>query len=158
MLFLLLFLLIFLAGLLVLISWVSQRQKFGVLTQEKIYQDTELQPGKTLYAKSIPLIGKPDYLIKDKDQIFPVEVKTGKTPSSPYPNHKAQLMAYCLLVEENFGVAPNKGYIHYPDKEFEVTYTEQEKMALVRLVHEILECKASNRELHCKHAVHYVNE
>ena len=59
------------------------------------------------------LAGRPDYLIKDKEQRIPVEVKTGRRPKAPFFSHVLQIGAYCLLSEETFGVKPSHGQIRY---------------------------------------------
>ena len=59
------------------------------------------------------LAGRPDYLIKDKEQRMPVEVKTGRRPKAPFFSHVLQIGAYCLLSEETFGVKPSHGQIRY---------------------------------------------
>ena len=59
------------------------------------------------------LAGRPDYLIKDKEQRIPVEVKTGRRPKAPFFSHVLQIGAYCLLSEETFGVKPRHGQIRY---------------------------------------------
>src|SRR5688572_13440327 len=91
---------LFVLGILLLLFISKKRSDFGILNSTKIYSDTDKNPGETLYSKTINLVGKPDYLIKEDGMIIPVEIKTGKTPKTPYLNHTMQLMAYCLLVEE----------------------------------------------------------
>ena len=59
------------------------------------------------------LAGRPDYLIQDKEQRIPVEVKTGRRPKAPFFSHVLQIGAYCLLSEETFGVKPSHGQIRY---------------------------------------------
>ena len=59
------------------------------------------------------LAGRPDYLIKDKEQRIPVEVKTVRRPKAPFFSHVLQIGAYCLLSEETFGVKPSHGQIRY---------------------------------------------
>ena len=56
--------------------------------------------------------------------IIPVEVKSAPAPPEPYDGHVLQLAAYCLLVEENYGVRPPYGIIQYDDDAFEIEYTE----------------------------------
>lgn len=140
----------------IIILWLIKRQEeqFGILTGHKIYSDTEKSPGVILYSKTINLAGKPDYIIKDKDSVIPVEVKTGKTPSEPYQNHVMQLMSYCLLVEEDYGKAPIGGYLKYPQKEFKLLYTEEAKEGVINLVKEITQLKVSGEELYCSHQEH----
>lgn len=142
---------------LVLIYLINRQQKgFGVLNSKIIYSDTDLKPGKIFYSKRIKLCGKPDYLIKDNGIFIPVEIKTGKTPEVPYENHTMQLMAYCFLVEENFGIRPPGGYIKYPEKEFKIAYTKEAEQSVIDVVSDILDLKRSNKEQHCEHKNHYI--
>jgi len=132
----------------------QQKKRFGVLTNKRIYSDTAERPGKTLYAKSVNLIGKPDYLIEQKGMVIPVEVKTGKTPPEPYLNHTMQLMAYCLLVEENYRKRPPGGYVRYPNQEFHLQYTDEARASLLELIGELNELKRTNVEQRCGHPEH----
>ncbi len=145
---------IFLLGIFLLVFTSNQNRSFGILTRKKIYQDTEEKPGKTLYATTLPLRGKPDYLIQQGKAIIPVEVKTGKTPNSPYMNHSMQLMAYCLLVEETFHQRPLGGYLRYPEKEFKLLYTEEAEQSVRNLVWEMIKNKKTNQEYFCRHPEH----
>ncbi len=153
---LIILLILLILGSMFLQQELAKRQHFGALTQPRVYLDTEQQPGQVLYAKSVSLVGKPDYLIQESGGLVPVEVKTGKTPTHPYRNHQFQLMAYCLLVEENFGKQPGYGYLNYPDKQFKIFYTPQKKAELIQIIAEITASKQSNRELHCTHKEHYL--
>ncbi len=139
-----------------LIILLSMKLRLGSLTNNVIYSDTDKQPGQVIYAKSLPLVGKPDYLIRHKDSIYPVEVKTGRTPKAPYPNHIIQLMAYCLLVEENYGAKPRIGFIKYPEAEFQIEYTYKAKQEVKALVNELLNLKQTNKEQFCNHPEHNV--
>jgi len=97
----------------------------GIPYHRAIYQDTREMPGALLSARSLPLRGKPDILIDEGHAIIPVEIKTGRTPATPYPGHVLQVLAYCLLVEEHYRVRPPHGIIRYPARE------EQRLRALV---------------------------
>jgi CRISPR-associated exonuclease Cas4 len=141
-------------GLILLFFWYLQNQKFGILNKKIIYKDTDQAPGQILFAKSLALSGKPDYLIKENNMIFPVEIKTSRAPLEPYENHIMQLMAYCLLVEENYGVRPVGGFLKYPGKEFKIAYTDEARESLKDLVGEMLLLKHSGKELHCNHPEH----
>ncbi len=106
-----------------------------------MYADSEKQPGKILYASSIPLIGKPDFILEKDGFYIPVEVKTGKTPKTPYKNHVAQLYAYCLLVEETYHIRPPYGILRYPEEEFTLEFPEQTENYLIHMVHTLIEKK-----------------
>ena len=66
-----------------------------------------------LKSRKYNLAGRPDYLIKENDLRFPVEVKTGRRPKAPFFSHVLQIGAYCLLSEETFGTIPKYGQIRY---------------------------------------------
>lgn len=149
---------VILIGVLILYFTFRQRVAHGVLRGNKIYSDTQLSPGEVLFSKRLRLAGKPDYLIKEAEHIIPVEVKTGKTPSSPYVNHTMQLMAYCFLVEEAYGIHPPGGYLKYPEREFKIAYTDEARESLKSLVSEILEKKRSGEELSCYHPEHNISQ
>lgn len=107
-----------------------------------------------LYANSLNLYGKPDYILKEGATFIPIEVKTGRTPDSPYLNHTMQLMAYCLLVEENYNVRVPGGILRYPEKEFKLEYTDAAKNSLRKLVFEMTDAKIANIEPKCVHPEH----
>lgn len=149
---------VFIIVLGMVLLWLMSRQqkKLGVLGNKKpVYQDTEETPGDILYAKTLPLVGKPDYLIKEGKFLIPVEVKTGNAPKKQYLNHNMQLMAYCLLVEEVYGIRPPGGYLKYSDKELKLAYTKEAEQSVREVVSEIRKLKQSNKELHCSHPEHY---
>ena len=88
------------------LAWFVGRGLFartGLPTREILYADvgsTFPQPAP-LISKRYRLSGRPDYLVRVKDGIVPVELKSSPSPSSgrPYDGHLFQLAAYCLLVE-----------------------------------------------------------
>jgi CRISPR-associated exonuclease Cas4 len=143
-------------GLMLLFFASRKKRQLGILGKNKhFYEDTQGKPGELLYAKTIPLVGKPDYLIREHGMILPVEFKSGRTPAYPYTSHTMQLMAYCFLVEEHFGIRPLGGYLRYPKGEFKIAYTDEAKKSVLQIVQEIQQNKQKNTEQHCKHKEHY---
>lgn len=134
---------VFIVGLLLLGISFLMRRKIGVPQGDVVYSDSEKSPGEILEAKSIPLVGKPDYILQKDGDHIPVEVKTGKTPKTPYKNHIAQLFAYCLLIGEQFGKRPAYGIIRYPDREVPLQYTEAAEEGLKKTITEVLQKKQS---------------
>ena len=104
-----------------------------------IYTDTRNweEVEKPLYDPVTQITGRPDYLVKQGQQVIPVEVKSGGVPDSPYDSHIFQLAAYCLLVEREFGKRPDYGIIHYGKRTFSVPYTLELEAALIELLTEI---------------------
>ncbi|MBZ0291118.1 MAG: CRISPR-associated protein Cas4 [Anaerolineae bacterium] len=115
-----------------------------------VYQDTRETPGGLLISRGYGLNGKPDFLLRQGGMVIPVEVKTGKTPARPYPGHVMQLAAYCVLVEENYGVRPPHGVIRYPERQFTVTFTA----ALEESLANILDAMRQQRRMAAVHRSH----
>ncbi len=121
------FVVLLVAGLLLLRRADRQRQCAGLPQGRVFYADTgaRRRVERPLFSRRYRLTGKPDYLLDDDGEIVPVEVKSGAAPSQPYPSHVLQLAAYCLLVEETYDVRPSYGIIRYRDQSFTVDFTPQ---------------------------------
>jgi CRISPR-associated exonuclease Cas4 len=76
-----------------------------------------------LYAASLNLAGKPDYLIHKWNYVLPVEVKSSPAPAEPHRSHVMQLAAYCYLVHESTGRRPPYAVLAYADRTFAIPYT-----------------------------------
>ena len=109
------------------------RSRAGIPGGRIVYSDTRAwrECPDPLYAPSVNLRGKPDYLVQKLRYVIPVEVKSGPAPDEPYRSHVLQLAAYCLLVEHEYEQRPPYGLIHYDDRTFAVTYTRQLEDELV---------------------------
>jgi CRISPR-associated exonuclease Cas4 len=132
---------LFLLVLALSLLWLSRHQSrlAGLPHGRVVYSDTNnWQPlEKALYHPRLKLSGKPDYLVRQGDTIIPVEVKSGKSPASPYDSHIYQLAAYCLLVENEFGVRPPYGILLYGKERFKVEYTEALEQDLLSILGEM---------------------
>jgi CRISPR-associated exonuclease Cas4 len=104
-----------------------QRQQAGIPGGRIIYVDTSLwgKVEKPLYDAELRLTGKPDYLVRQGNQIIPIEVKSRPAPPVPYDSHIYQLAAYCLLVEHVYATSPLYGILHYANKSFAIDYTAE---------------------------------
>ncbi len=125
---------------LIMLMFSRRTQKSAGLPGGKvIYTDTRNweEVEKPLYDPVTQITGRPDYLVKQGQQVIPVEVKSGGVPDSPYDSHIFQLAAYCLLVEREFGKRPDYGIIHYGKRTFSVPYTLELEAALIELLTEI---------------------
>jgi CRISPR-associated exonuclease Cas4 len=91
---------------------------------EVVYSDTGAwkRNDQVLYSKKYRLSGKPDYLIRHKNSLVPVELKSGRAPAKPHAGHVLQLAAYCLLAEEALGKPVREGIIQYGDTQHVVAY------------------------------------
>ena len=72
------------------------------------------------------LVGRPDALRRRPEgTLVPVELKHRPAPSrGPFPSHRVQLGAYCLLVEEATGQSPPFGVLRYTDREVPVPWDD----------------------------------
>jgi CRISPR-associated exonuclease Cas4 len=116
-----------------------QRRASGLPGGRVIYTDTGAwgKVEKPLFDKVLGLTGKPDYLVEQNGKIIPVEVKTGRTPESPYDGHIFQVAVYCLLVQKTYDKRPGYGIIDYPSRDFAVDYTSDLENALLDLLAEM---------------------
>ncbi|HMF58543.1 MAG TPA: CRISPR-associated protein Cas4 [Pyrinomonadaceae bacterium] len=110
----------------------------GRLTPLKVDEKGTRQE-KALISKRYGLVGRPDYLVRTRAGIVPVEAKSGKCPARgrPYASNLMQLAAYCLLVEETTGASVPYGLIRYNDREVEVEFTEDLREELLALLGEM---------------------
>ena len=138
------------------LSW-RQRQASGLPGGRIIYTDTHAwgPVEDPLYDHELGLVGKPDYLVEQGEQLIPVEVKSGRPPEGPYDTHIFQLASYCLLVERVFGKRPAYGLLHYSPpsgagRTFAIDYTKDLEAALLDLLEEIRQ-QERRKEVHRSH-------
>ena len=96
----------------------------GLAPGELAYSDLD-RPAETLRSARYDLTGRPDYIVKRGAEYVPVEVKTGRTPDKPHESHLMQLGVYCILVEEQYGRRPPSGILQYPERSFDVPFTNE---------------------------------
>ncbi len=116
-------------------GWIQQRRA-GLPVGRVRYQDVGLwrQVAQPLYAAALGLTGRPDYLVETRQGLIPVEVKSGRTPLAPYPSHRWQALAYCLLVEEALHQKAPFALIRYPGATYRVDFTPRDREALLDLL------------------------
>jgi CRISPR-associated exonuclease Cas4 len=100
------------------------RAQSGLPEGQVVYSDTGAwtRNERVLVSKRHGLSGKPDYLIKTRQEVIPVELKSGPAPRAPRPGHVLQLGAYCLLVEDVMRETVRRGVIRYDDEQFELEF------------------------------------
>ena len=107
---------------------------------------------RPLVSPSYGLTGRPDYLVRTREGVVPVEAKSTRRPASgvPYDSHLMQLAAYCLLVEDQLGEQVPYGVVRYRDGEVRVDYTPELREALLELLAEMREARDAE-EVHRSH-------
>src|SRR5712692_10412144 len=93
--------------------------------------------GVWLHSAALELSGQLDMLIVAADACYPVDFKD--TEGGVRYNHRVQLAAYALLVEENFAQPVPRAFIYLiPSRQLvSVTLVEKEKDQVMRAVAEI---------------------
>jgi len=121
--------------------WQANRQQkaSGLPGGEVIYTDTSTwgPVEKALYDSKIDLAGRPDYLIRQGNDIIPVEVKSSRVNQAPYDSHIFQLASYCYLVHCNYNVRPPHGILQYANRTYRIEYTLELEASLIALVGEM---------------------
>jgi len=116
------------AIIVILLWWVAQRmrQQTGLPWATTLASDVNdaLPFQETLIAHEYGLLGKPDYLLKRREGLIPVEVKPTRRAKKPFESDMMQLAAYCLLVETCLGSRPPYGLLRYANHTFRVDYDD----------------------------------
>lgn len=121
-------------GLLVIALVAQERYKSGQKEAGIVpgtLVDTDLVGGgRLLRDPARDLTGTPDYVLQTSHGFVPVEVKTGKTPDHPHPNHIQQVACYLDLLEATTGTAPEYGLLTYPQGTFRISWDAAQRKAL----------------------------
>ena len=94
------------------------KRTVGIKGYRSVYSDST-GGGKTLHSTDLMISGKPDYIFKRHDDLIPVELKSTKV-SEPLEKDIMQLVIYFLLIEDNYGIRPEKGRLVYANKAYEI--------------------------------------
>jgi CRISPR-associated exonuclease Cas4 len=148
----------FAAIVLLAVAWIlfqtahTWQQTSGLPKGRVIYTDTGAwsRCEQTLFSERFALTGKPDYLIEQAGLLIPVEVKPTTAPPTPYLAHVLQLGAYCLLVEESYGLRPPHGILKYGDRAFEIDFTDGLRDEVVATLH-AMRRSLDARDVHHSH-------
>jgi len=121
-------------GALLLRQSQLRRLEMGLPHGEVFSQDHIGQPmrARLLLSRRYGIRGTPDCLIRTPDGIVPVELKQSTRPPSGqgvYPNHMVQVLAYCLLVEENYREPAPYGLVLYGGNEARKVYLTEDHLA-----------------------------
>jgi CRISPR-associated exonuclease Cas4 len=124
------------------VGWLyfrSQAAQSPIPDGDIIYIDTDrIEIHEPLVSDTYLQTGKPDYIVRTTAGIVPVEVKSRACGErGPYEGEVAQLVAYCLLVEDVMGEPMPKGLLQYADREVPVAFTEKRRAKLLGLLEEM---------------------
>ncbi len=124
------------AGIWLLRRAGAMRRETGLPTGRVVSVDESgwAAPARSLFSHRHRLTGRPDYLVRQRRETIPVEVKPGRRADHPYAGDMLQLGAYCLLVEEALGRTPSHGLLKYANGVFRVDYTPGLRNAVLESV------------------------
>lgn len=91
--------------------------------------------GLELESVRLGLVGKLDYLLVTKNrELIPIEVKWSESLGGRIKwDHRVQLAAYALLVEDNLGSTVKRGYVYYlKDKRIVETLIDDDIKGIVK--------------------------
>lgn len=92
----------------------KELRRKGAIFYDPLLDEAEKLLKVDLASESLNLRGILDYLIMSGGEYIPVDYKFGfSNKGAAHLNHKYQLAAYALLVEDNFNTIVRRGYIHY---------------------------------------------
>ncbi len=103
---------------------------------EVIYDDLSGHE-KPLFSRELLLTGKPDRIMKVRNNFIPIEYKSSSR-DRPEMGHVLQLGAYFILIEENYGHVPY-GYLEYKNKSFRIRNDNHLKKNVLEKVTEVRE-------------------
>ncbi|MCI0391324.1 MAG: Dna2/Cas4 domain-containing protein [Acidobacteria bacterium] len=121
---------------------ISRRlgQESGMPRGEVFYDDASGHAEGQLYSTRLLMVGKPDYLMKDKNgNLVPVEVKSGDAPRAgrPYESHLMQLAAYFFLIEDVMQRPVPYGLIRYRNRTLRIANTDELRARLMDVIAEM---------------------
>lgn len=127
------------------------RQKYAVPEGDVESVDGIEGTREALVSERYKITGTPDYIIKDKENLIPVEIKTGKIRKFPFLSHKLQVATYCLLIEEKYNKTPPYGIIEYEDKkQHKIEFNLDLRALLLNTIQDMRELLAS-KDVHRNH-------
>jgi CRISPR/Cas system-associated exonuclease Cas4 (RecB family) len=119
-----------------LLLWLNLRRRETGLTEGEIVYEAAgtTRIDDALVSPRYKLVGRPDYVVRMSRGLLPVEVKSRPCRRGPYDGEKAQLFAYCLLVEETMGAPVRSGVLRYADRELVISFGERERAWVLGLL------------------------
>ncbi len=131
----------------------ENRAASGLPQGRVVYVDSRRwqRPPAPLRAPRYSLVGRPDFLMQDGKAVIPVESKPGRGAAQPYEGDLLQLAAYCLLVEETYGVTPPYGLLVYRERTFEIPFDRDLRDHLLDILDEMAAAWEEGEEVHRDH-------
>ncbi|MDI6601636.1 MAG: CRISPR-associated protein Cas4 [Thermoanaerobacteraceae bacterium] len=111
------------------------KRTIGIKGYRSIYSDARGN-SKPLHSDIYMISGKPDYIFKRGDDFIPVELKS-TVVDMPLEKDIMQLAIYFLLIEENYGIRPQKGRLIYANKAYEIVNNYHIRKRVINIIKEM---------------------
>jgi CRISPR-associated exonuclease Cas4 len=96
-------------------NFIKENNVFGIKLWENL--TPKIKSEYKISAEEIGLSGKVDQVLVYPTGVVPIELKSGQAPKEgAWDNHKIQLAAYALLLENIFKISIDAGYVKYIDE------------------------------------------
>lgn len=116
-------------GLLLIIVSTRRRASLGFTSGNTFALDDV-----TLRSERPKLVGRPDRVVRTGKYLIPEEWKSAKRVSH---GHRLQVIAYCLLIEERYGMRPPYGVVVNDGDRVVVRNTEELRLEVMAIAEEI---------------------
>ena len=126
----------------------KEKRRIAAKYYSQEFNEADKQFSVPLESKTLRLRGLLDLLIQASDEYIPVEYKYMLSSRGKiWPDHKYQLAAYALLLDENYKTTVKRGYLNYVNEDLVLRcdIPDASKRYTRRLVEEICELVTSQR-------------
>ncbi|MBW2973305.1 CRISPR-associated protein Cas4 [Candidatus Woesearchaeota archaeon] len=126
-------------------NFIKEKNIYGLELWETLIP--KIKSEYKISAEELGISGKIDQVLVYQDGVVPIELKTGKAPKEgAWENHKIQLAAYALLLEDRFNVPITSGYVKYIDENISRRidinpFLKDQVKDLIKKVRELLDSK-----------------
>jgi CRISPR/Cas system-associated exonuclease Cas4 (RecB family) len=100
---------------------------------------------KDLYSSRYGIAGRPDRIRQVPNGLVPVDIKKRQAScgGQPYPSHTAQVLAYCLRVEERYERRVPYGVIEYKDRSVGVPFDSESREWILSIIGTVRQYKVA---------------
>ncbi len=99
-----------------------------------------------MYSERLNVLGRPDLLLKSEGEVIPVDFKFMRSRrGKAWPDHRAQIGLYALLIEDVYDTVVRRGFIYYAleERAVEVKVTPPLRRWVLSILREIREMDES---------------
>jgi CRISPR-associated exonuclease Cas4 len=115
----------------------KEKKALGIPEGFIAYSDLNV-PADPLFSKRSHLVGKPDYIVRHRGHLLPVELKSGGH-TQPLHSHILQLAAYCQILEDISGEFIPEGIVVYNTKPYTISFDPQLRFELALVTKQMRE-------------------